>query len=69
MDDAWLGGIEIATDKACTCDLFRDAHTGLASQVQPGQPLSGIHTTGNSRVVISAGGIPIKRDGRVVADF
>ena len=38
----------------------------LASQAQPGQPLFGISTTSNSRVVIFAGGIPIQRDGEVV---
>ena len=38
----------------------------LVSQAQPGQPLFGINTTNNSRVVIFAGGIPIQRDGQVV---
>ena len=66
MDDAWLGSIEIAIDKAYTSTSFEIPTQDLASQAQPGQPLFGINTTSNSRVVIFAGGIPIQRDGQVV---
>ena len=66
MDDAWLGSIEIAIDKAYTSTSFEMSTGDLASQAQPGQPLFGINTTSNSRVVIFAGGIPIERDGQVV---
>ncbi len=66
MDDAWLGSIEIAIDKAYTSTSFEMSTEDLASQAQPGQPLFGINTTSNSRVVIFAGGIPIERDGQVV---
>ncbi len=66
MDDAWLGSIEIAIDKAYTSASFELSTEDLASQAQPGQPLFGINTTNNSRVVIFAGGIPIQRDGQVV---
>lgn len=66
MDDAWLGSIEIAIDKAYTSTSFEMSTQDLASQAQPGQPLFGIHTTSNARVVIFAGGIPIQRDGQVV---
>ena len=66
MDDAWLGSIEIAIDKAYTSTSFEMSTQDLASQAQPGQPLFGINTTSNSRVVIFAGGIPIQRDGQVV---
>jgi uncharacterized protein GlcG (DUF336 family) len=66
MDDAWLGSIEIAIDKAYTSTSFELPTQDLASQAQPGQPLFGINTTSNSRVVIFAGGIPIQRDGQVV---
>ena len=66
MDEAWLGSIEIAIDKAYTSTSFEMSTEDLASQAQPGQPLFGINTTSNSRVVIFAGGIPIERDGRVV---
>ena len=66
MDDAWLGSIEIAIDKAYTSTSFEMTTQDLASQAQPGQPLFGINTTSNSRVVIFAGGIPLQRDGKVV---
>jgi uncharacterized protein GlcG (DUF336 family) len=66
MDNAWLGSIEIAIDKAYTSTSFEMSTEDLASQAQPGQPLFGINTTSNSRVVIFAGGIPIQRDGQVV---
>ena len=66
MDNAWLGSIEIAIDKAYTSTSFEMSTEDLASQAQPGQPLFGINTTNNSRVVIFAGGIPIQRDGQVV---
>jgi uncharacterized protein GlcG (DUF336 family) len=66
MDGAWLGSIEISIDKAYTSTSFEMTTEDLASQAQPGQPLFGINTTSNSRVVIFAGGIPIERDGEVV---
>ena len=66
MDNAWLGSIEIAIDKAYTSTSFEMSTEDLASQAQPGQPLFGINTTNNSRVVIFAGGIPLQRDGQVV---
>ena len=66
MDGAWLGSIEIAIDKAHTSVSFEMPSEDLTSQAQPGEPLFGINTNKNSRVVIFAGGIPIQRDGEVV---
>ncbi len=66
MEDAWLGSIEISIDKAYTSTSFKMTTQDLANQAQPGQPLFGINTTSNSRIVIFAGGIPIQRDGQVV---
>lgn len=66
MDDAWLGSIDIAIDKAFTSTSFEMPTQDLAPQAQPGQPLFGINTTSSSRVVIFAGGIPIQRDGQVI---
>jgi uncharacterized protein GlcG (DUF336 family) len=66
MDGAWLGSIEIAIDKAYTSTSFEMTTEELATMAQPGQPLFGINTTSNSRVVIFAGGIPIERNGEVV---
>src|SRR3712207_545823 len=57
MDGAWLGSIEIAIDKAHTSVSFEMPSEDLTSQAQPGEPLFGINTTSNSRVVIFAGEI------------
>lgn len=59
MDDAWLGSIDIAINKAYTAASFRLSTQDLASMAQPnGGSLYGIHVTNDSRVVIFAGGIP-----------
>lgn len=65
MEDAWLGSIEIAIDKAFTSASFLMSTQDLAEMAQPGQPLFGINTTNSGRVVIFAGGIPLMRDGEV----
>ncbi len=61
MEDAWLGSIDIAIDKAFTSASFPMATQDLADMAQPGQPLFGIHTTNDARIVIFAGGIPLMR--------
>ena len=66
MDGAWLGSIEIAQDKAWTARAFDISTKELASMSQPKQPLFGIAQTHRGRVIIFAGGIPLKADGRVV---
>jgi uncharacterized protein GlcG (DUF336 family) len=38
----------------------------LAKESQSGDSFFGIHTTNHCRVVIFPGGIPLKRDGKVV---
>ncbi len=66
MDGAWLGSIEIAQDKAYTARAFDISTKELASMSQPGEPLFGIAQTHRGRVIIFAGGIPLKADGQVV---
>jgi len=65
MEEAWLGSIDIAIDKAFTAVGFQMPTRDLAEMAQPGQPLFGINTTNEGRVVIFAGGIPLMRDGEV----
>ena len=65
MEDAWLGSIDIAIDKAFTSASFLLPTQDLAEMTQPGQPLYGLETTNNGRVVNFAGGIPLMRDGNV----
>jgi uncharacterized protein GlcG (DUF336 family) len=66
MDRAWLGSIEIAQDKAWTARAFDISTKELASMSQPKQPLFGIAETHRGRVIIFAGGIPLKADGQVI---
>jgi len=66
MDDAWLGSIDIAINKAFTSRAF-DVSTGqLAQFAKPGQQFYGIHASNRGRVMIFAGGIPLKVKGVVV---
>ena len=65
MDGAWLGSIDIAQDKAYTARAFNISTKELADMSQPGEPLFGIHASHRGRVVIFAGGIPLKADGGV----
>jgi uncharacterized protein GlcG (DUF336 family) len=65
MEDAWLGSVDIAIDKAFTSVSFLMPTQDLADMTQPGQPLYGLETTNNGRVVNFAGGIPLVRDGEV----
>src|ERR687889_53735 len=65
MEDAWLGSIAISIDKAFTSASFTMSTQDLVDLTQPGQPLFGLNTTNEGRIVIFAGGIPLERDGEV----
>jgi uncharacterized protein GlcG (DUF336 family) len=66
MDGAWIGSIDISINKAWTSRAF-DIETGaLAKNSQPGDQFFGIHASNHGRVMIFAGGIPLKRKGEVV---
>ncbi len=66
MDGAWMGSVDISINKAWTSRAF-DIETGaLAAPAQPGQQFYGIHASNGGRVMIFAGGIPLRRDGQVV---
>jgi uncharacterized protein GlcG (DUF336 family) len=52
MDNAWLGSIDIAIDKAFTSVSFLLSTQDLGEMAQPGQPLFGINTTNDERNVI-----------------
>jgi len=66
MDGAWVGSVAIAIDKAWTSRAFDISTQELAKESQPGGQFFGIHTTNDARVVVFAGGIPLKRAGTVV---
>jgi uncharacterized protein GlcG (DUF336 family) len=66
MDGAWLGSIDISIHKAFTSRAFDMATEDLAKMAQSGKPLFGINSTNHERVVIFAGGVPVKAGGKVV---
>jgi uncharacterized protein GlcG (DUF336 family) len=66
MDGAWMGSIDISINKAWTSRAFDISTKELASNSQSGDQFFGIHVSNHGRVMIFAGGIPLKRDGKVV---
>lgn len=66
MDGAWLGSIDISIQKAWTARAFDMPTQDLAKMAQSGKPLFGINSTNHDRVVIFAGGMPVKRDDTVI---
>jgi uncharacterized protein GlcG (DUF336 family) len=65
MDDAWLGSIDIAQNKAYTARAFDMPTKDLAPLAQPGAPLYGIEASNHGRLIVFAGGIPLVVGGRV----
>ena len=61
MEDAWLGSIDIVIDKAFTSVSFLLSTQDLGEMAQPGQPLFGINTTNDGRIVIFGGGVLLMR--------
>lgn len=66
MDGSWLGSIDISIKKAYTARAFDLATKDLAAHSQSGGQFFGIHASNDGRIMIFAGGIPLKRDGKVV---
>lgn len=66
MDGAWVGSIDISINKAYTSRAFDIATKDLAEHSQSGGQFFGIHASNGGRVMIFAGGVPLKRDGKVV---
>jgi uncharacterized protein GlcG (DUF336 family) len=66
MDGAWLGSIDIAINKAFTAKAFDISTQELGRNSQPGDQFFGIHVSNRTRVMIFAGGIPIKTNGQIV---
>src|ERR1700751_811019 len=66
MDGAWLGSINIAINKAFTAKAFDISTMELGRNSQPGDQFFGIHVSNHARVMIFAGGIPIKMNGQIV---
>ena len=63
---AWIGSIDIAQKKAFTSRAFDIETKALGENSQSGDQFFGIHASNNGKVMIFAGGIPLKKDGKVV---
>ena len=66
MDRAWVGSVDIAINKAWTARAFDIATKELAELSQSGDQFFGIHASNGGRVMIFAGGIPLKKGNDVV---
>jgi uncharacterized protein GlcG (DUF336 family) len=66
MDGAWIGSIDISINKAFTARAFDISTKELAANSQPGDQFFGIHVSNRGRIMIFAGGIPLKRGGKIV---
>ena len=66
MDNAWIGSIDISIKKAWTSRAFDITTKDLAANSQSGDQFFGIHASNNGRVMIFAGGIPLKQNGQVI---
>lgn len=66
MDGAWMGSVDISIKKAWTSRAFDIATKDLAEHAQSGSQFFGIHASNNGKVMIFAGGIPLKKGGKVV---
>lgn len=66
MDGAWLGSVDISIKKAYTSRAFDISTKDLASHSQSGGQFFGIHASNDGKIMVFSGGIPLKRDGKVV---
>ncbi|UPT23571.1 heme-binding protein [Thermobifida alba] len=66
MDGAWIGSIDVSINKAYTSRAFDIATKDLAEHSQSGGQFFGIHVSNGGRVMVFAGGVPLRRDGVVV---
>ncbi len=66
MDGAWIGSIDISQKKAYTSRAFDIATKDLAEHSQSGKQFFGIHASNDGKIMIFAGGVPLKKGGQVV---
>jgi uncharacterized protein GlcG (DUF336 family) len=66
MDGAWIGSIDISINKAFSARAFDISTAQLSENSQPGQQFYGLQNSNHGRVMIFAGGVPLRRSGSVV---
>jgi uncharacterized protein GlcG (DUF336 family) len=62
-DGAWLGSIDVSIKRAYTSRAFDITTKDLATHSQSGGQFFGIHASNDGKIMIFAGGIPLKRKG------
>ena len=66
MDGAWIGSVDISIKKAWTSRAFDISTKDLGENSQSGGQFFGIHASNEGRVMIFAGGVPLKAGDQVV---
>ena len=66
MDGAWIGSIDVSINKAFTSRAFDIATKDLAEHSQSGGQFFGIHASNNGRVMVFAGGVPLRDSSEAV---
>lgn len=66
MDEAWIGSVDISINKAFTSRAFDISTADLAANAGPGEQFFGINASNNGRVMIFAGGVPLRHGDRIV---
>jgi uncharacterized protein GlcG (DUF336 family) len=66
MDRAWMGSVDISINKAWTARAFDISTKELGELSQSGDQFFGIHASNHGKVMIFAGGIPLKKGDQVV---
>ncbi|MGW5137416.1 GlcG/HbpS family heme-binding protein [Streptomyces sp. NPDC004135] len=66
MDEAWIGSVDISISKAFTSRAFDISTADLAANAGPGDQFFGINASNNGRVMIFAGGVPLRHGDRIV---
>jgi uncharacterized protein GlcG (DUF336 family) len=66
MDGAWIGSIDISINKAFTSRAFDISTKDLAEHSQSGDQFFGIHASNQGKVMIFAGGIPLRKGDSVI---
>jgi uncharacterized protein GlcG (DUF336 family) len=66
MSNAWLGSVDIAIKKAWTSRAFDISTKDLGGLSQSGDQFFGINASNDGKVMIFAGGVPIKSGETVI---
>lgn len=66
MDGAPLGSYEIACDKAFSAAVWNDRTGEMGKISVPGEGDWGIATTMRGRMIVFAGGVPVRKDGQQI---